>query len=1106
MSGLPKINVNVGKKFIFTKALIDTGCSTTICSEALYNQLAKDKSAADLKPYLGEIYAANKATLNVLGTTVFKLRVSDFTWRVCALVITDISFDLILGSNFLRNTKLALDLSNKVGYFKFKPKISIALEMETESSANSLEVKVGCEEARPYIDNILQKYPNVFTDTIGKAIDLEIKIELKDPTPVKIKPYYLSPPTLSKVNDIVRDWEKQGIVERSLSPYSSPVFLTKKDRLVVNFGEVNKVIHQMAYPLGDLQNMHVYLNNSVFYTVIDLRKAFLQCPLAPESRPITAFSTQYGNFQFCRVPFGIAIGSAVLSSYLDRIFQDSKYKFTLNFCDDIIVFSKDFSSHMQHVEEVISILSKHNLTADIKKANFCTKTISFLGNLISNNKITIDPERTHAIRNFPTPTTPKKVSQFLGMCGFFSRYIPNYSAIADSLNSLRKKKVRFVWSEQCEKDFQKLKYLISNPPVLQIIDCKLPFVLATDASDRACGSCLMQEHDGQLLPVAYHSRKFSLTEQRYSVYEREALSVVIAIEKYFEYLQIQKFRLMCDNMALVHVLSHRRKLGRLGRYCQRLLELPFTVEHVPGKENTVADALSRIFGEDAPEECPEIEEAVSRMHGPESTMPVTSQLTSPHTTVTEITTAGQSADTVPKLTVAVMPSSKNNKTNNSKVYTQNKFTKPSKLANSPSNKKYLQDYYVFNILNEIPLAFTDLINHQKSDPECREIVRSIKEGTNNVSYFLKKGVLMYKGNKGGNKIYLPKVLDELVFNYWHTSMYGGHTGKVRTWQKIYSYFYRPGLQAIIYNKVKKCLICSMSKVTQRKYEGQLVSSVTKIPLEKIYIDLLGPLPMSKQRNCYILVAMDAATRFTWLTCLKDGTARQVIKSLEENVFANFSPPKVLVSDRASIFRSHEFRNFLFKYNVLHHQNPSFRPNSNITERKIRDLNAMLRAYHSNDQTGWDKNIFYLQAALNSAYNQSTQSTAHELMFGYRHNSPLANVWQLNDLVGEELSEEVRRENLKRAISNIKKAILRNKNSPRFSDAKVKHPFKVNQLVMVRTHHLSSKIKKQTAKLLMKYKGPYRIIYFTSPVTVILQRVDDLSDVLKSHIIDLKVYE
>lgn len=296
-----------------------------------------------------------------------------------------------------------------------------------------------------------------------------------------------------------------------------------------------------------------------------------------------------------RVCFGLQVGSSVLSSYLDKVFNDIKFKYVINFCDDIIIYSKDKDNHLKDVKDVIGRLAKHKLTVNVDKARFFCQEISFLGHIIKNNTVTIDPERTIAVKNFPVPKNVKQVRQFTGMCSYWAKYIPRFADICVPLHALKKKGARFIWTTDCQNAFEELKKNISHPPILQLADFNKPFVLQTDASNRAAGGVLLQANEeNDLLPVAYYSKKFNGNELKYSVYEKEAYSVILCVEKWHEFLEVQPFTLITDNQALSYVLNTQRKLGRLSRWVERLLNLPFTVEHRKGVDNILADTLSRL--------------------------------------------------------------------------------------------------------------------------------------------------------------------------------------------------------------------------------------------------------------------------------------------------------------------------------------------------------------------------------------------------------------------------------------------------------------------------------------------------------------------------------
>jgi hypothetical protein len=1059
---LPCIEVQTYKNRLID-ALLDTGASKNFICEDIYNEMVNSNVIKPGEKWSGSIIAANDSEIEIKCECKMKVKIGKYSWYEKFLVIKQNSYSMILGSPFIRKTGLIIDLSLNNCYFKFDPLVKIKLTSNLKIGNFVNNLKIGTPDMAEEIEKLIKSYPDVFTNKIGEALDLEVELKLTDNKPVNIRPYYLSPPAVQKMKKIIDEWLEQDIIEPSTSEYSSPAFLTPKDRLVVNYSELNKKLVKMNYPLGDLQNMYQHLQGAKYFTVIDLNKAFLQCQLAENSRDMTSFSTIFGKYRMKRVCFGLQVGSSVLSSYLDRIFKEIKFKYLINFCDDIVIYSPDRKSHLEHVKHVVQLLSDYKLTANIEKARFFCTEISFLGHLIKENTITIDPERTASIRNFPVPKTVKQVRQFTGMCSYWLRYIPNYAEICAPLHQLKRKGVKFKWSEQCQKSFEKLKEIISNPPVLHLADFTKPFVVQTDASTVGAGGILLQYNDNQdLMPIAYYSKKFNEAELKYSIYEKEAYSAILCIEKWHEYLEVQPFTLVTDNQALSYVLNTKRKLGRLSRWVERLLNLPFTVQHRRGSENILADTLSRLFEENIGDEENKTLEATS------STL-----------------------NSIKKNIVVKLASEKLN-LNMSNVNSVN-----NRLSFGNEKKEN------FNLINEIPLAFTDIKTYQAEDIKCKNIIKSIREDTNQLCYFLKNDILMYKNSKGKARIYLPDKLINLVFTFYHNTIFGGHLGISRTQNKINEYFYNPELDKIVKEKVKQCQICSMSKTSQQKYEGKLISVPIEECLNTVFVDILGPLPRSKSGNRYLLVILDGFSRFLWLYALRDCNSRIIIDKLQ-GVFNNFSTPRILVSDNASYFVSKEFKSYLFKNFIQHRRIAAYRANGNRAERYIRDISTLLRCFYHEDQINWDQDLGHVQMSLNTAKNSSLGTTPFQIMFNHPCHSALSNIWNIYDFISSKKTPEEKSENLKRAINNIKRSIARNRRREKYQYPRNTHPFKINQIVFMKTHYLSSKINKFSKKLALKYAGPYRILYFITPVTVLLQNVNNLEDVRKVHVIDLKL--
>jgi transposase InsO family protein len=267
-----------------------------------------------------------------------------------------------------------------------------------------------------------------------------------------------------------------------------------------------------------------------------------------------------------------------------------------HYLDDLVIYSSDFDQHLDHVAQVFSRLRDTGLTVKPSKVVLGVQEISFLGHRVSPLGISIDPQRTEAIRKFPHPRDVKGISRFVGMINFYHKFIPNLADIAAPLNALRKKGVKFVWGKDQQIAFDKLKEAISQPPVLRMADFSKPFALQTDASGVALGAVLSQDVDGFRQPIAYASRTLSVQERKASsIYELECLAVLFGMDKFRPYLEHTEFLLETDNQALSWLLSHPRQLGKIGRWVVKISSLKFKVQHVRGTQNVVEDALSGMF-------------------------------------------------------------------------------------------------------------------------------------------------------------------------------------------------------------------------------------------------------------------------------------------------------------------------------------------------------------------------------------------------------------------------------------------------------------------------------------------------------------------------------
>ena len=315
----------------------------------------------------------------------------------------------------------------------------------------------------------------------------------------------------------------QGIIRPSTSNYSSPIFLVPKGendfRPVIDYRYLNSKISIESIPLPDVHSAFAWFGGARIFTSLDLNQAYYQIPLSEDSKRCTAFCTDWNLFEFNKVPFGLATGAQVLTRILDQIFHDVKFKYVYHYLDDLVIYSENFHEHISHLREVLTRLRAAGLTVNPEKVRFASGQLSFLGHKISAQGVTIDPERTKALLDFPPPRSAKDVARFIGMVNYFSKFIPNFADIAAPLNALRKKGVEFLWGVDHQQAFQRLKDCIVTPPVLVMPDFSRRFILQTDASPVALGAVLLQDTPEGRRAISYASRTLTSQERKYSVFE-----------------------------------------------------------------------------------------------------------------------------------------------------------------------------------------------------------------------------------------------------------------------------------------------------------------------------------------------------------------------------------------------------------------------------------------------------------------------------------------------------------------------------------------------------------------------------------------------------------
>nr|ABL86696.1 putative pol protein [Adineta vaga]ABL86699.1 putative pol protein [Adineta vaga] len=934
------------------------------------------------------------------------------------------------------------------------------------------------------IQKILWKY--------GKLLDLRKSSIIKGTVRHALEtgnhpPVFTPPYRVSYKDERIRQEEinkllKQGVIEESTSPWSSPIVLVRKKdgsvRFCIDYRKLNAITTKDAFPIPRIDDIFDHLSQAGYYTTIDFKSGYFQVGLDARDRPKTAFSTRDQHYQFTVLPQGVTNGPPAFQRIVSQILGPTRWKYALAYLDDVIIYSPTFDQHLVHLDDILNRLHEANFRLNVGKCHIAQTSIDYLGHHIEHGNIKPNADNIRALLETPQPATAKEAFRFVKAAEYYRKFIPKFSMIAQPLykyapttKEQRSNKMPAVPIQLLDDElhaFHELKQILTNDLILRIPDENLPFKIQTDASKIGIGAVLMQTHSNGDLPVAYLSKKFTTTQMNWPATEQECYAIIHAIEKWHKYLDGREFIIETDHKPLLPFNLKQQLNSKCERWRLKLQQYKFTIRYIKGKHNTVADYLSRSPSDNASDDLDDYVPTRSQTTQTESSL-VTSIITS-------VTTRAQ------------MKRQQQNQKNNDHPIDQSHDGQPKRnddsLEDSSCVQNHIQHQQPVEIDNRIiPFTHEQLKELQHQDEETKHITMNIDKFD---EYFVQDDMLMK--NSTPPVPYVPKgrIRSDIIKIYHDTPANGAHFGRDRTIHRIQQRYFWPNMISDIRDHIKSCIPCLQNNHTRRKPPG-LLKPIK--PPEGIWqlltMDFHGPLvPTTKNGNRYIISLTDVLSKFIITKAVRDCTASTAAKFVTEEVILKYGTPKCILTDNGTHFTASMMTELFKKIGITHLYSTPYHPMTNgQIERYNATMDAKIAALSNENRTNWDEQLPFVTFNYNTSIHSTTGQVPFEMMYGRSPTLPFDQQQPVVSLTQDPQHSYKLQQYLSTLAEQAKDNILyrQMKYKQRYDRYRTNPTHKINDLVLIKTLNRRSKFD-------IRYEGPFRIIRQLGTKTFIVQHI------------------
>ena len=822
------------------------------------------------------------------------------------------------------------------------------LFLNTELGLDTNEM-LNAEQKTRVLNMFLNNFDAVSTgsDDFGQSDLVQFSIQLlpgSRPHRAKCRP--LNPIQETDLHRQLTEWSDSDIIEPSCSDWAAALVPCKKkgsDRLrwATDYRILNSLTVKDAYPLPNIETNINKLMGARIFSSLDSAGAYHAVNIERNSRDYTTFVSTFGTFRFKRMPFGLSNSPAAYCRLVQKALDYLPRGFTLAYLDDILVYSPDIDSHLDHLEQVVQLHGEVGMKLNLKKCVLFANTVDYLGFQVSPGGIGMIPTYVDRILDWPEPTSGKEIQSFLGFCNYYRGFIPKFSEITSCLNRLRSSSVIILSAEEREAVI-KLKTAFVSAPIRAYPDwnSEEPFILSTDYSSIAMAGVLTQFQDGQERFIGAFSKTCNPAESNYSAHKGEACALIYSLRKFEPLFRAKKFVIRTDSHSLTFMQNMKEQRGIWARWHIYLSSFNFVMIHRPGKENVCADALSRTIIA-----CPEVED-------------IQDDDKEPYADLDDIYFINDGTLDSISMEEWVLRSRTDFDISLVKNFVKDKYkpTMQQRRGLSRMTNQLLNQFDQLSVDKELLYFSAPVVNEELKSP----------------------------------RVCVPSILQDRVVQAAHVTG-TAHSGITETYEKLHRYCYFPNMLHSCSIHVNNCVQCLQKTNKLRKHNNSLYHELLSYPGQRVYCDTVGPLSPSRANgvvNKHLFTILDGFTRYLIAVPVPNIESATLLKVFLDHYVYKHGLPETMHTDQGSSFTSKLFSDSLAQLGVLLTHTPAYSPDANRVERSHRSLGALLRADDSDIPGAWSTKIGSLLFGHNVAVCRSTGVSPFFAMYGRNPRLPL----------------------------------------------------------------------------------------------------------------------